>query len=418
MAPKKRAAKAKPKSEGASPAKRRRVTAAAEQSLEAQQSPQEAGEAERAAPEEEEKEDEADLGIGSNAPPPPQAEEAQAAAEASSSSSDSSDDESDSSSESSESSSSSEEESEAGEAVESEVGEEEEEPAEAEPPKVDVHAVLKSVFLRRSDVLWFIDNLPADEARSVVERSFVRIVLQTGCLIAQVAGVVPSDKPYIAHRKDDGTSKQTLHVQLKCARADAKRDYKITHLSNQNFTEEELESWKRYVEKRTALPAEKMLVGMTFKAQSIEKARNYDFSEDVVRELMKTKPTIEFAAQKESRMLSAMQCAVSQMELAGMKDNDASELEERYRQALENLNVLGDRAVKHQEEWFEKRPSLYGLKEINAKNLRRQSRRDVRALDYVQKMESGVREGLNPFERRPCRPVSAWDTTLTELPAA
>eukprot|EP00971_Amphidinium_carterae_P070763 1399586-Amphidinium_carterae.1 len=85
---------------------------------------------------------------------------------------------SDSSSSDSESESSS-----SSESAPSEVADEEEEAAaeaEAEEePAIDIAALLKSVYLRRSDVLWFIDNLPAEEAKILLERSFVRIVLES-----------------------------------------------------------------------------------------------------------------------------------------------------------------------------------------------------------------------------------------------
>merc|ERR1719281_614609 len=86
------------------------------------------------------------------------------------------------------------------------------------------------------------------------------------------------------------------------------------------------------------------------------------------------------------------------------------------------MGVLHMKSARAQEEWFEKRPNLYSLKEINEKNRVRQMARDKHALNYTYAMEEEDKEAQargkvvmgNPFERRPCRPMMAWDTKLTK----
>jgi len=49
-------------------------------------------------------------------------------------------------------------------------------------------------------------------------------------------------------------------------------------------------------------------------------------------------------------------------------------------------------STKLQEEWFEKRPNLYSLKEINRKNVAKQMKNDKHALNYTYKSEAEVRK--------------------------
>lgn len=110
-----------------------------------------------------------------------------------------------------------------------------------------------------------------------------------------------------------------------------------------------------------------------------------------------------------------VQCALSQMDISGIRDYESEELEARYQDALKALHRQEEKSTKTQEEWFEKRPSLFSLKMINQKNLQRQIRDDRHALRYALETEASGSAGLNPFERRPCRPLRAWDTKLTEV---
>jgi len=326
------------------------------------------------------------------------------------------DDDDDSSSSSSSSSSESEDEDE--EMAASVREEEEEASAEAveEEEKKNPFEMLKSAYLRRDDILWFLRNFAEDEARRVIEKAFIRIVQEKGCLIAQIAAVERAEKPYKVTRSDG--SSQIVGIQVVGARADSKRNFRLSNLSNHDIQESEFENWRQYVDKRTQNSAVASLETIHLKAEAIKEAWQTEFTEEHVSALMNSKPKIEFNAQKESRMLSDMQCAISQMEIAGMKDNDAGLLEKSYREAQDVLAALGTTTVKLQEDWFEQRAGMYSLKEINARNLKRQAAREVRALDFVRKMENDEKPALNPFERRACRPMNAWDTSLSELPTA
>lgn len=120
-------------------------------------------------------------------------------------------------------------------------------------------------------------------------------------------------------------------------------------------------------------------------------------------------------------MRGEIQAAMSQTTLCGLKDSPASELQQRERQARSTLAMLNQKAGALQAEWFQSRPNLYSIKEINVKNKVRQVARDKHALEYTyslqEQQEIDKRAGkvvvANPFERRPCRPVMLWDTQLT-----
>lgn len=100
-------------------------------------------------------------------------------------------------------------------------------------------------------------------------------------------------------------------------------------------------------------------------------------------------------------------------DISSIRDSELDELDAKYKNAVFGLHEMEHRSIKRQEEWFEKRRNLYGLKEINRRNLGKQMRDDRHALMYTFELEAGTTGTLNPFQRRDCRPVSAWDTKLT-----
>merc|ERR1719191_2152079 len=92
------------------------------------------------------------------------------------------------------------------------------------------------------------------------------------------------------------------------------------------------------------------------------------------------------------------------------------QIEAKYTNALNSISELERHGAQNQEEWFKKRPGLYSIKEVNEKNRLIQIDRDRHALVFAQAQERAEEGGtaqLNPFQRRPCKPVQAWDTSLT-----
>jgi hypothetical protein len=162
------------------------------------------------------------------------------------------------------------------------------------------------------------------------------------------------------------------------------------------------------------------------KAKDILEARNFNFDDKVVADMLRRKKSlgidVEFDAQKESRLRAELHSSRTQMELCGLRDARATEVEARYQNGIMQIEELYRKSANLQGTWFEKRPNLYSLKEINMKNKNRQTARDKHALNYTYALEEeaalALKEGrtvlTNPFERRPCRPKMAWDTKLTD----
>jgi len=282
----------------------------------------------------------------------------------------------------------------------------------------------KRAVLTRKELVWMLQQLPIEDAVRAIKRAWVRITLQVGvCVLAQVTDIVDVE-PY---NVDGGTTggQSSVKVALKCRRCmPPERQYKLIYVSNKDVTKEEFSQWAKLVTERS-MDLEHYRPNWKDKARDIEEAKKFKFDENVVNNMLRRKKQtgadIEFNAQKESRMRSEIQAAVSQMTLCGLKDNAASELQQRERQAAQNRLTLNRQAVKLQDNWFDNRPNQYSLKEINVKNRLRQVARDKHALEHTYDMEESERIALlagkeviaNPYERRPCRPVSAWDTKLT-----
>jgi len=275
--------------------------------------------------------------------------------------------------------------------------------------------VLRSAHLRRDDLVDLLLDLPEDKAESAVLRSFVRLTVQVqrraqdACVLAEVVAIEYSP-PYTVVRRNGDT--RTLQLQIRCKRGSSTRLSKITAVSNQEVTETEFEQWKKLTD-RTGVDVDFYIEQMKQKALDIRAAKNFTFDEAAVSAMLKKKPNLEFDSQKESRYRFLVQCALSQMDTSGIRDHEAEELEDRYKDALDKLHIQEAKSTQTQAEWFKSRPSLYSLKEINKKNLARQEADDRHALMYTMATETSGKEALNPFQRRACRPVVAWDTKLT-----
>lgn len=337
-----------------------------------------------------------------------------------------SDSSSSSSTTSSSSSSSSSDQDQAMEAYTSRFADDEDEVAEEELSpedqlKRDFEAV-RAATLKRKDLLTMLDQLPPEEAFRAIKRAWVRITIKVGvCVLAQVTDLV-DEEPYQVDVHHKG---KAIKVALRCRRCmPPERNYKLIYVSNQDVTMAEFEQWVKLVNHHD-MELKSYRPVWSAKASDIQAAKTFKFSEDVVNKMLRRKTDLginfEFNAQKESRLRSEVQAAVSQMEICGLRETRATELEQRDRQARSTMALLHQKAAKHQEEWFENRPNLYSITEVNKKNKERQVARDKHALMHTYEMDAEdeelIRQGKvpssNPYERRACRPVSAWDTRLS-----
>lgn len=299
--------------------------------------------------------------------------------------------------------------------------------------------VLRTSQLRREDLVKLVLNLPEEDVEEVVRnapqrpgwrstllRSYVRITVGgsakdadkaqgpdsgVACVVAEVIDIEEA-APYQVHRQNGELT--TMRIQLRCKRGTSSRLLKISSVSNQDVAETEFEQWRRVME-RSGVGLDHCVEMMKNKAEHIHSAMNFTFDLDIVEKMLQERGGVEFDSQKESRMRFQVECALSHMDISGIRDHEAKELEERYKDSLDKLHEMEAKSTALQEEWFKKRPNLYSLKMINKKNLELQVRDDRHALDYTLANESAGKEGLNPFQRRSCRPVMAWDTKLTSV---
>lgn len=282
----------------------------------------------------------------------------------------------------------------------------------------------KDAVLKRKDLLWLLHQLPQEDAYQAIKRAWVRITLQVGvCVLVQVTDLV-DEEPYSVDGGSSSKKASTAKVSLRCRRCmPPERNYKISYVSNQDVTKEEFEQWFKLANHH-GMDLEHYRPIWADKARDIAKAREFKFDEKTVSAILRSKTDLgvdlEFDAQKESRMRSEVHSVVTQMTLCGMREARAQELELRENQARSSIGNLVEKAARHQEEWFDKRANLYSLKEINVKNKTRQVARDKHALEFTYVLEAEAEEAermgkaeRNPYERRHCRPVSAWDTKLT-----
>jgi len=279
--------------------------------------------------------------------------------------------------------------------------------------------------LRRKDLIWLLHQLPRQEAEKAIKRAWVRITVQGGNVLAQVTDLEDLEEPYaVVSGSSDRPS--SVKVALRCRRCmPPERTYKLTNISNQEVTIEEFEQWIKLTEKH-GLDYAVFRPNWKEKAREFSEAKNYTFDDKTVAEMLRRKTSlgidIEFDAQKESRLRAELQGSRTQMELCGLRDARASEVEQRYQNGILQIEELYRKSANLQTTWFEKRPNMYSIKEINTKNKNRQVARDKHALNYTYSLEEAdviaLAEGRtvldNPFARRPCRPQKAWDTKLTE----
>jgi len=231
------------------------------------------------------------------------------------------------------------------------------------------------------------------------------------CVLAEVVNIEPSP-PYTVVMSDG--QRITLKLRLRCKRGPSHRLVKVSSVSNRELTASEHQQWAKLMD-RTGVDAKTFTDRMLQKAGEIVKVRSFKFDDSIVSKMLAKKGNLEFDAQKESRMRFLVQCAMSQMDISGIRDSEARELEQRYKDSLDQLRMQEAKSTEVQAQWFDKRANLFSLKMINKKNYERQVRDDRHALDYTLANESAGTEGLNPFQRRACRPLVAWDTDLTAV---
>jgi len=183
--------------------------------------------------------------------------------------------------------------------------------------------------------------------------------------------------------------------------------------SAKDVTDQEFEQWQKLTARTSGMEMEFFLEQMQQKAIDIQAARKFHFDDSAIAKVLKKKPPLDFNAQKQSKMQFLVQCALSQMDISGIRDIEAEELEAKYQEALKGLHEAERESAQIQENWFDKRPNLFALKMINERNLARQVRDDRHALEHALETEQNFSGERNPFERRPCRPENAWDTKLT-----
>jgi phosphopantetheinyl transferase (holo-ACP synthase) len=128
-----------------------------------------------------------------------------------------------------------------------------------------------------------------------------------------------------------------VKFKLKCQRGASTRTIKISSVSNQDVTEKEFEQWKKLTLRSTALSEEFLLGEMKQKAQDIIQSQKIKFDENTAALVLKQKPTLEFNAQKQSKMQFMVQCSLSQMDISGIRDTEADELESKYQENVKEL---------------------------------------------------------------------------------
>lgn len=297
------------------------------------------------------------------------------------------------------------------------VVEEQEEPQEEDAAGRQIRSleILRRAQLKRDELISMLLNLPEDVRDQAVINSIVRVVVHIGssenCLVCTVSAIEAA--PFYNVRLASGEIRP-LGVQLRCKRGESEKYLKISSISNQEVTEAEFAQWTK-LNGRRGLEDDYFNDQLKQKAEQINSVRRFTFDEKTVGELLRAKPSLEFNAQKEARMSFLVQCALSQMDISGIRDNEAQELEGQYNKALDDLHLMQAKAAEEQVRWFQQRPGLYSLKEINKKNLALQIKDDRHALEVALEAEASATKTLNPFQRRDCRPVCAWDTKLTHV---
>jgi len=265
-------------------------------------------------------------------------------------------------------------------------------------------------------------DLPEEQSELAIRKSFVRVPVSGGsCVMAQVTAIEPAPEPYTVVRRN--LDSRALSVQLRCQRGSSDMLTKVTSVSNEEISAQEFMQWKRLTLRLCGDVEAYYMDEFKHKAEDIRTALDFTWTDDRITQRLARKTidadgrrrSLEFSAQKESRFRSAVQTTLSQMDISSVGDNEAVALESDYKQALEQLHEAEKKAVQSQSEWFRMRPNLYSLKMINEKNLTKQYADDKHALEYTLENEASGQGDLNPFQRRACMPVCAWDTALTAV---
>jgi len=282
--------------------------------------------------------------------------------------------------------------------------------------------VLRQAQLKRDELGALLSDMPAEEHERLVRGAFVSIKVaskageEQDSLLAEILSVEPSPPYRIQHGTYKG-EERTLEVQLRCKRGRSEKLIKVSSVSNQPISEGEMDQWQKLITK-TGMDTELILDALKDRAAEIAQGKHIRYDEAQVTRILRSKPRLEFDAQKQSRMAFEVQCATTQMDISSIKEFEVDELRAREKASEDQLHEMQRKEYQQQDSWFVMRRDLFSLKEINRKNLGRQVRDDRHALIYALKSEEG--EGgatTNPFERRACRPVAAWDTKLTEVEA-
>mmetsp|Transcript_152150 Transcript_152150/g.283487 ORF Transcript_152150/g.283487 Transcript_152150/m.283487 type:complete len:533 (-) Transcript_152150:310-1908(-) len=266
--------------------------------------------------------------------------------------------------------------------------EEEEETTDDEiterPEELEARGIqaMRRIHLKRDEILriWF--QLPREEAERAIVGSFVRVTLSKGNVVAEVKECVIADQKYqVLHPKGHQCS---LDVVLRCRRATTEKEFKITYVSNQDFSKNEFQNWRQVTYQKTGIELETHIARWAPKVSSIIEARSFTWTEAKVNDLLKRKKST-------NRM----------KELTG---------------EIGSKGILRRIDMRIEEECHKQKAKLkYSLREINKKNVDRQTARDKFALNYTYANEASGQGGLNPFERRACRPITAWDTKISKV---
>jgi len=273
---------------------------------------------------------------------------------------------------------------------------------------------LQTAQLRRNELMALLGDLPPDDLDSYLKNAFVLVKVgedPEALALAEVVGAEPSTV-YPCRHPEHPKEVKRLMFQLRCKRGVNEKFIKASSISSSQIEEKHLTQWSKVMH-RCRIDPEIFLDTLTERSEQITRMKHIIYTDKTVDQILARKPKIEFDAQKQSKMAAQVQIGLTQMDISSIKDNPMAELAAQHKQAQIELHKMEKKEYQAQEHWFETRRDLYGIKEINRMNVERQKRDDAHALKYALAHEDEEEKKRNPFERRACRPVSAWDTSLT-----
>lgn len=273
---------------------------------------------------------------------------------------------------------------------------------------------LRTAQLRRNELMALLGDLPPDDLDSYLKNAFVLVKVgeaPDALALAEVVGAEPSTV-YPCRHPEHPKEVKRLVFQLRCKRGVNEKFIKASSISSSPIEEKHLIQWSKVMH-RCRIDPEIFLDTLTERSEQITRMKHIIYTDKTVDQILARKPKIEFDAQKQSKMAAQVQIGLTQMDISSIKDNPMAELAQQHKQAQIELHKMEKKEYQAQEHWFETRRDLYGIKEINRMNVERQKRDDAHALKYALAHEEEEETKMNPFERRACRPVSAWDTSLT-----